>query len=294
MKSTNICIALIATLLTSITLAQTSAPADSAYAGAYRRSEAETVAELFILKDHTFCYSFMGGALNLLAAGRWTADANPEKGIHLQEVRLNQSAFPTFVKQVAKQGDDVVFNIEGYSIANANSPVFATSSTEAAPSRFRPLFRVDNNQGKESYTLPPIKAKEARYFFVGYVETDEYRQPTRLKVIQYKLEGANSVMIAYDNVQTTPLMKLSAKLSGSRLLINDAAFGHAGSLSAEALKEIQGSCINPILNPRKCDSKNKSECDKAAAEQGTMLVPVKTFYTDLKAIKGNPLLRTED
>ena len=79
-------------LASSGAMAQAPAPAD--LAGAYRHSTVDTVSELYLLEDQTFCLAFMGGSLDLLAGGRWQM-APDGQSLSLQEVRCITSPTTT-------------------------------------------------------------------------------------------------------------------------------------------------------------------------------------------------------
>jgi hypothetical protein len=66
---------------TSILLANPVA-AESAIVGTYTQRDVDSQAQLFILDDKTFCFTFTGGALDLVKAGRWEVGAD---GIILEQ-----------------------------------------------------------------------------------------------------------------------------------------------------------------------------------------------------------------
>ena len=41
----------------------------SAFVGKYKKSDHESLSELYILNDNTYCYVFMGGSLDLIRSG---------------------------------------------------------------------------------------------------------------------------------------------------------------------------------------------------------------------------------
>ena len=46
-------------------------PAESAFVGSYHRGGVDSMSQIVVLNDRTFCYAFMGGALDLFVGGRW-------------------------------------------------------------------------------------------------------------------------------------------------------------------------------------------------------------------------------
>src|SRR5690606_6996222 len=143
---------------------------DSTYVGIYSKSEMDSLSQIALLEDHTFCYGFMGGSLDLLAAGRWQIAEGKQPGIVLHEVRANSVLFPVLVQQTKQQDGMIHFDWAGYSLAEANGPVFATAAEGMQPTVFRPLFDEDKYSWAETYSFPPVDKGEATYFYIGQIE----------------------------------------------------------------------------------------------------------------------------
>jgi hypothetical protein len=248
-----------------------------------------------LLDDNTFCFTFMGGSLDMLAGGRWKAEGN---GVRLQEVRQNGAIFPAYGKTVTEQKDSVAFDFHGYSLSNARSAVFATSSNDALPTTMRPLFQADQNSWSDSYKLPPLPAAQVRYFYIGDVEMDDNRQPKRLRVVQYRRGDANTLAVGYDQAFGSPPLDLRATLKEDVLQVDGSRFGKRDVLPDEVLESIRAACIRPALVPgarRPAEEGSEEEAaEKAAAARGKVvvknapLVPLKTFYLPLAAMQGAP------
>ena len=286
----------IALLIAPMAFAQNVSSGEKAYVGGYRQGSVDSLTRLVLLDDNTFCFSVMAGSLDLLAAGHWKSNTK-DTGISLHEVRIGKPLFPALSKQVKGRGDLVEFNFDGYSLSNAPSPVFGFAATDAPPASLRPLFSPENTSWATRYKLPPIKADKVRYFFIGYVEADKYGKPSRVKLVQYKLSDGNTVLVGFDDVQATPLMNMSANLVNDVLFVNREKFGKKDSLPPEVMQDVRENCIYPVMQPDKVRAKNKcaekqgSNCeeeDDSKNNNDPMLVPIKTLYMDLNAIKGAP------
>ena len=108
---------------------------ESAFVGMYTQRDVDSQAQLYILDDKTFCFTFTGGSLDLVKAGRWEEDAAGGI-IRLNETRLEQPLYPVIVTNVDRLGPKMVgFNFDGYSLSNAYSPVFAVSNSAALPTK---------------------------------------------------------------------------------------------------------------------------------------------------------------
>lgn len=293
MKTLLLCLSLAAA---PMAFAQKLTPAEKAYVGGYTQGSVDAVTRIVLLDDRTFCFAFTGGALDLLAAGHWRSNPGANAGITLQEVRTEQTLFPAFIKTEKTAGDTVVFNFDAYSLSDAESAVFAVSATDEAPTTMRPVFSSSNKSWPMRYTLPPMNAANVRNFYIGYAESDKYNRPVRLNVVQYKLTGGNSVLIGFNRVQAMPLIKMSAKLVDNVLHVDRDVFGKRDVLPAEVMQDVRETCIDPVLKPNtaraaeNCAGKRDADCEEEASEEdnGAMMVPVKSFHMELKAIHGAP------
>jgi len=294
-RATRTTLAIFAFVLLPLAAAQAVTPAEKPYVGGYTQRTVDTRSQLMLLDDNTFCFTFMGGSLDMLVGGRWKAEGT---GVRLQEVRKDNAVFPAFGKVVADQKQNVAFDFHGYSLSNATSAVFATGSGEALPTTMRPLFKEDQNTWSDSYKLPPMPAAQVRYFYIGDVEVDDVRQPRRLRVVQYKRGDANALAVGYNQAQGGPPLNLAATLKDEVLHVDGSRFGKRDELPDGILEGIRAACIRPALvagakRPAEEGSEEEAQ-DKAAAALGKVvvrnapLVPVRTFYLPLAAMQGAP------
>lgn len=258
-------------------------PAESGYVGEYRGGSVDTVAQLALLDDNTYCFAFTGGALDMVAAGRWKAEGS---GIRLQQVRQEHPLFPAFARQVDAQGAMVEFDFHGYTLSNARAPVFAFSADDKLPATLRPLFTEDNNQWSENYKLPLVAADAVRYFYLGdLVEDESSRKPPVVKVVQYRLEGGNAVRVGFDQLQAMPLMDQRAELKGEVLFLSGSRLGQRRPLNPDILKAVRSGCIDPALKP---------DVPRPLKEgQSKPLEPVKIFTVSPSAIQGKPFFEAK-
>ncbi|EJE54270.1 hypothetical protein PMI14_00776 [Acidovorax sp. CF316] len=252
-------------------------PAESGYVGEYRGGSVDTVAQLALLDDNTYCFAFTGGALDMVAAGRWKAEGT---GIRLQQVRQAQTLFPAFARKVEALGTMVEFDFHGHTLSNARAPAFAVSADDTAPTTLRPLFSEGNNNWSESYKLPALPAASVRYFYLGEVVEESPGKPSAVKVVQYRLEGGNSVHVGFDELQAMPLMDQRAELKGQVLFLSGSRLGQRRPLNPEVLKAVRNGCINPALKPGVSRPLPEGEIKPMA--------PVKTFTVSPSAIQGKP------
>lgn len=272
--------------------------ADQAYAGWYRQDTADTVSQLILLEDHTYCLALVGGASDSLSGGRWQATPTPNNGIVLNEVKPERPLLPAFAKNVPEQGTQVVFHFHGPSLSRAQVPFFGTSTVDALPTTLRLLFPFGHNNWEHDYAAPAVEASSARYVFVGDVvlQADGKEQT---HIVQYKLEttstlnghnkAPNHVLIGFDPEQATPPTQLQAQLVQDTLQINGRSFGVKRAISAEAIANIRRQCIDPALNPIPLSTSPRSD-------GSVVLTPVRTFVfkNDEIILKTNPLFGKKD
>ncbi len=187
--------------------AQMNSEMEASYTGGYTKSDMESVSQLMILEDHTFCYLFMGGSVDLAAVGYWKLNSNQGAGIVLNEVRLQTQIFPVYIKKAKSEDNKVRFIFDGYSMSNANRAVFTISKTDNIPTQFRPLFEEGQSYWREEYELPLMDAGDIKYFYLGFVEVDRFDNPLKLQVFQYKYErGINENMLSYSSSMNEELL----------------------------------------------------------------------------------------
>lgn len=268
--------AVLAALTVSFAL-HAATPAESGYVGEYRGGSADTVTQLALLDDNTFCFAVTGGALDMVMAGRWKSEGS---GVRLQQVRQDQTLFPAYVRKVAALGARVEFDFHGQTLSSARAPVFAVSADDEIPATLRPLFGQNHNTWSESYRLPPLPAESVRYFYLGDVVEPAPGKPAVVKVVQYRLDGANSVRVGFDPLQAMPLMDQRAELKGDMLFLSGSRLGKRRALDPEVVQTVRTGCIVPALKPGAPRPLKKG--------QNPPLEPLRTFTVSPLAIQGTP------
>ena len=268
--------------------AQAVTPAEQPYVGGYTQGSVDSRAQLMLLDDNTFCFSFMGGSVDMLAGGRWKAEGN---GVRLQEVRQNGSVFPVFGKQVLEQKQNVEFDFHGHSLSRAASVAFATGTDESLPTSLRRLFKDGHNGWSSSYKLPPLPAAQVRYFYIADAEVDANGQPRQLRVVQYRRGDANTLRVGYNPAFGNPPLNQLATLNDDVLQIDGRRFGTRKELPERALERIRTACIQPALAEAKRPSEEEAAeiaAGRATSVKQPPLVPVTTFYLPVTALQGAP------
>ena len=268
-------------------MAQNNSESGSEYIGMYIQRSVDSEARLFILDDKTFCFTFMGGALDMIKAGRWNITANGM--LNLQEPALVAPIHPATGKNMDRIGPRMVgINFDGYTLSNAYSPVFASGKNEVPPTTFRPLFPTHTDSWAMTYALPLMPADDIKYFYIGDVETDREGRPTKtLRITQYKLDGYDAVRIGFNEMQASGPMKMVAQLQDAVLYVDRQKFGKKQPVTANIIEEVREQCINPVLNANQSDPSHMEQ--KQGYDTSVILTPVKSFTLDVSVISGSPL-----
>ena len=254
------------------------------YAGSYSSGGVDSVQQLMLLEDHTFCYAVMAGSLDLLAGGRWQEAKNPADGIDLQEVKAKRPVFPAILNETTSEKGKVTFDFDGHSFSGASLAAFAVSGSDTPPATMRPLFQEDKNGWSPSYALPGVEAAKARYFFLAHAvpRMDGEREQAAVSVTVYALDGnSGDLRIGFDRVQAMPALRLRAQLQGEELSLEGEPFGSREPLTPDLAEGIRRDCITPALS--------SGEPTMEAREPGVRrLVPLRSFTLPVDAIQGTP------
>jgi len=266
---------------------------EASFVGMYVQRSVDAQSQLFILDDRTFCFTFMGGALDLIKAGRWHA-MGEEGVINLQEVRGQTQIHPAIAKNLDRLEDGMIgINFDGYTLSEAYSPAYAISSANVVPDKLTPLFAAGNTTWSQTYALPLMKANQAKYIFIGDIEVDKYGNPQQqVRVTQYNLEDYDAIRIGFNRIQAEPAMNVNISTEDNILFMNGNRFGPRKALDSETIKEVREQCIKPILQQADNTEDNNRQGKKSIKEK--MLTPVKTFYMNSSAISGKPIFEKTD
>ncbi len=256
---------------------------EKSYLGGYTKSEFETISQLVLLDDHTFFFTFMGGSLDLSAVGYWKLNSNPESGIELNEVRLQTQVFPAYIEKTKNEENKVRFIFDGYSMSNAEQAVFAISKTDQLPAHFKPLFEEGQSHWRDEYELPEYDADEVQYFYLGYVQVDQFDQPEKLKVFQFKRENAQQIKIGFNSPAVNPLLKMSAVLENNTLKVDGNTFGTKDEIPLEIIKEIRENFIDPVLKQENSNHESEGQINEV-----NQISSIKELSLELNAISGKP------
>ena len=283
-------------LLLSIKQAQAVTAAEMPYVGNYTGGTVDTISQVFLLADNTFCAASSGGSLDMLVGGRWQADTGGRGGVRLKEVRRDRPAFPAVSDMTPEPKPNVKFAFLGRLLSHARTPVFGISATDAPPATLRPLFATDINTWANRYQLPPMNQANVQNFYVGQVEFDANDVPVRVKVTQYALKDANLVVVGFDKAQGRPMMDLSAVLNEGWLRINHQDYQKLETWSDKRIEQVRSSCIRPAFPPEAETSpeqaqRGNSDDGASSKRRPTInrrgpLVPVKSFYMEASTVQG--------
>jgi hypothetical protein len=216
--------------------------------GLYHHGTVDSIENVLILPDHSFCIAVTAGALDLLAAGRWTSVGDQ---IVLDEVK--HPAAPVIVAwKVSARPEDrgkVIFDFGGQSFGSQGSFLFGTSTSDRLPTDIRPLFSAQANGFEQIYTdSRPAGIKT----FVFAYRPQEQRGQGPYHLLQYRLPetppGAGLRLRSYyDKQAANPPIHLTGGMSDGVLKLGEQSFGRPAPIGPNdratcmaALKKAEG------------------------------------------------------
>jgi hypothetical protein len=270
---------------------------DPKYVGTYVQGSVDSRAQLFLFDDGYFCFTFMGGALDSMKVGRWYADSEADT-IELQEIRPASNPHPILARRLNRLNENLIgINFDGYSLSQAHSSAYALSDKDEIPTHLKLLFSPGKYNWSETYALPLMDKSKAKYLFIAdkKIEGDEFDDKTStLRVSQYDLSGYDAIRVAFDRVQSEPLMKGQAALNDGKLYLGHEFFGTKEALDAEMAGEVHQHCIAPVIAKMKSQAGAGDKAPRDLTLQGVLLKPMKTFELPDSMISGPPKFADED
>ena len=236
------------TALSLLSTALSAQPISSPFVGSYKSGTVDTISQVALLPDQTFCYAFMGGSLDLLIAGHW--QANGANSISLKE---HDQHIPDFLLRSSPSEQDAQvkqpqIHFAGRSLARDLSIVFGTSRDQ-----LRPILSNDYNGFESSYKVDVPKG--TRSVFLGRMnrEKEAAREGYAVyRVAEYGVDFTQFkvTQVWFNTDATRKRLDLIATLKNGRLLLSGDSRGFArdDQLKPEAINQIKKSCVEPILN----------------------------------------------
>ncbi|MCJ8319020.1 MAG: hypothetical protein MJK12_05275 [Colwellia sp.] len=272
--------ALFLTLILSLTL---QAAEKSSFVGRYSASERESITELYILDNHTFCYLFMGGSLDVMMAGTWQKSDKDQDTIKFKDNRSGQVTHPATGQYLNRIDNKISIVIDGYSLRDVNMAVFAISKEDKLPTTFKPLLPKNNSRGRISYSLPLITPSEAHFFYIGSQETSQNSDGNRIKVSQYKVGDYDTIRFGFNSQQSLFQEEFNGQMVDGELFINGDSINRKTELAPQMQQEVTEYCISP----------NTEESEEDSVDW-TVLIPSKTFFVDKESVNSEPYFNEND
>lgn len=223
------------------------AQAASPFVGSYRGGSVDSVSQLALLKNRTFCFGLMAGSLNLRAGGTWKVVAGSNgKTIEVQEQRKSAVIFPVWQNHSGKQKNAAThkfITLYATSLSHAEGVVFGFSKKD-----LRPVFAPSQSRFQQTYTLP--RPATARSLFVGLPS----KNAKQYHMVQYRIDNITTqeIRLGFDRNAARELIRFKASLEDGKLVMQDPFGGstmqkHSKPLSAKTLARLQARCVAPAL-----------------------------------------------
>lgn len=188
--------ALFCLLLTAATAQATAATPP--FVGRYDLRSVDSVGSLALLPDQRFCFSFSGGALDMLLMGKWQSQPAGKEAYDL--TLTQESSVPSRYALQISDNDQVtgdappaerrlLLNGALFSMMQTDT-LLGWGSNTAVPANLAPLFAPDQSSFERIYRLD--LPKDARYLFFGHL--DEHK---RIQLERFDTQGARYVWASF-------------------------------------------------------------------------------------------------
>ncbi|RKF12804.1 hypothetical protein DBZ36_20285 [Alginatibacterium sediminis] len=255
------------------------------FVGKYSSSERETLAELFLLDDQSFCFVFMGGAVDAKIAGAWKVIDQEESTIELQQTQVEANPHQVRAKLSQRVDKKISIVIEGYSTRDINSPVFAFSKDNQFPQQFRALLPANNSVGRSKYALPLITPADAKYFYLGSETSSNNDGSSEITVSQFKIGLFDTFQLGFNPQPDMIPESFIAQLNAEGLQFENEFFSAKGELDEATITSVTQQCIN---------AKPQTTNPLAENSPWTMLEPSNVTYITDNNINSDPYFGPDD
>lgn len=256
------------------------------FVGKYSSSQRETLAELYLLDDQSFCFAFMGGAVDARIAGSWKIIDQEESIIELQQTQVETNPHLARAQFSQRVDNKVSIVIEGYSLRDIENPVFAFSKDDQVPQQFRALLPLNNNVGRAKYALPLISFTDAKYFYLGNKNSsDDGGETSELVISQFPIDSYDTFQLGFDQQQDLIPEVFVAQLNDKGLQFENEYFSAKGDLDEATIVGVRQQCI---------DAKPQTTKPPTADSPWTMLEPDTIFYISDSTTINDPYFSQDD
>ncbi len=278
--------ALAALMGSAPSIAQTALPSP---VGIWNSGTVDSVTRLYVLDDHSYCFTLMAGNLDLIATGRWEKQG---ESYRFTESKTPAPLFPMAARQSEKPSGGRSLLIDGHMMSYADSPVIGFLKNRNDPLLLRRLFARDNHSWSEGYDIPAAMIGDARYLVIGGsmdAPSGDYakdRAKGRYQLYIYEL-GADAAeyRVGYDRRQAMERLDFTADVGAETMKTDEVgAFQRAPQpMDAKLADSVRRDCIDGVAEARQ---------DYLQSRGIKRLVPVETRIVAAPAINEDPVFET--
>lgn len=217
--------------------------------GSYTSRSADTISYLAMLPDKTFCFSYMGGNLDLLIAGKWKMQGNK---VALEEVRQSQDMYiviPALKPDLKKR----IVNFAGRPLSYGDETIFGISSDGNVPKDMRLVLEYGYNGFEEDYVLP-LDNNPNKTVFIGLPIKTFANNEAEYKMYEFRFNtpNANSFRVFFNRDVVRHNFELNGTFKNNKLTPDGAlnsyeSFTKDESLDKKSIDKIKKSCIEPAF-----------------------------------------------
>ena len=258
-------------------IAQTTPPSP---VGIWNSGTVDSITRLYVLDDHSYCFTLMAGNLDLIATGRWEKQG---ESYRFTESKTPAPLFPLAARQSEKPSGGRALLLDGHMMSYANQPVIGFLKNRNDPLSLRRLFARDNHSWSEGYDIPAAMIGDARYLVIGgrvdapSGDDANDRANGSYQLYIYALGvDATEYRVGYDRRQATERLDFTADV-GAEIMKTDevGAFQRSAQpMDTKLADSVRRDCIDGMAEARQDYLQSRGITRPAPVETRIVAAPV--------------------
>ena len=234
-------------------IAQTAPPSPI---GVWNSGTVDSVTRLYVLDDHSYCFTLMAGNLDLISTGRWEKLG---QFYRFTETKAPAPLFPMAARQSENSSGGRSLLLDGHMMSYADAPVIGFLKNRTDPLSLRRLFSRDNHSWSEGYDVPAAMLDGARYLVIGgrmdapaeHYANDTASGPYQLYIYELGAD-ATEYRLGYDRRQAMARLDFTADVGAGIMKTDEAGTLQRSTqpMDAKLADNVRRDCIDGMVEDR--------------------------------------------